>query len=140
MADHDALRLDSNVFKNVELLERRLSRNSRVREDRQVRFQVRPADGPEHFSLVGCHVVPGPDFAERAYGIRFDLSDQRLNDLALAHRADLFRVVRLRVEAGTRDDRHLRPHRQLTEKTDSASHVWMPAVDDAADALTPGGT
>ena len=68
-----------------------------------------------------------------------DLLDERLDDLLLAHRRDLFRVERLRVEAAAGDDRHPRLHRHLPQEVDVAAHVRMPAVDDAADAFALGG-
>ena len=51
MADHDALRIDAGVLEDVELFERRLSRDAGVREDRQVRRDVRLADRAEHLAL-----------------------------------------------------------------------------------------
>ena len=78
MTDHDTVRLHAGVFEQIELLERRLSGDSGVRENRQVGRQVRLADRAEHFALVGGDVVPRSDLAEHADRIGLDLLDQRL--------------------------------------------------------------
>src|SRR5262249_42701233 len=84
-------------------------------------------------------VVPRPNLAERANRIAFGLLDERLRDLLLAHRRELFRIEGLRVEASADDDWHPRHHRNTSEEADVAAHIRMAAVDDAADAFAFGG-
>ena len=70
VSDDDAIRFHAGVLEDVELLERRLAGNSRVREDRNIRRHVRPADRAEHLALIRRDLVPGADFAERARACR----------------------------------------------------------------------
>src|SRR5262249_30826077 len=131
MSDHDVLRLDAGVLEDVELFERRLSRNARVSEDRKVRRDVRLPHRTKHFSLISGDLVPRPNLAEYPQHIVVGLFDERLHNLLLAHRGDLFRVERLRIEAATRDDWDARLHRHLTDEVDVSAHVGVPGVDDA---------
>src|SRR5215471_6749363 len=93
------------------------------------------ADRAEYIAFVPGDVVPRSDLAEDADGIGFGLLDERLRNLFLAHRRDLFRVERLRVETAAGDDRHARLRGNLAQEIDVASHVGMTTVHDAADAF-----
>ena len=68
--------------------------------------------GAKHLAFVRGDLVPRADFAERAENVVVRLLDERLDDLFLAHRGDLFRIQRLRVEAAAGDDRHAGFHRR----------------------------
>ena len=52
MPNENAIRFHSRVLQDVQLFERRLARNASVREDRQVRRNVRPADRPDDLPSV----------------------------------------------------------------------------------------
>jgi hypothetical protein len=138
VTDDDVARIDAGVLENVELLERGFPRNPRVREDGEVGRQVGSRDGPEYLPLVPGDIVPRSDLAKHARLVGLSLFDECLRDLLLAHRPDLFRVERLRVEAGAGDDRQTGLERDLPQEVDVASHVRMPAVHDAADAFALG--
>jgi hypothetical protein len=58
VTDDDVLRVDTDVLEDVELLEGRLPRNARVRENRDVRCKVGTANGAKHLALILCDVVP----------------------------------------------------------------------------------
>ena len=104
VTDDDPIRLHADVLENIELFERRLSGDPGVRENRQVRCQVRLADRAEHLPFIGGDVVPRSDLAKHTRRVIVDLLDERLHDLLLAHRRDFFRVVGLRVETRADDE------------------------------------
>ena len=108
-------------------------------EDRQVRRDVRLAHRAKHFPFIRRDLVPRSDLAEGAKRLLIGLPDERLDDLLLAHRRDLFRVERLVVEAATGDDRYAGLHRDLAEETDVAPLVGVTAVDDAREVAVGGG-
>src|SRR5262245_60339479 len=58
VSNDDAIRLYAGIFEDVELFERRLTRNARVGEDRKVRRHMRLADGSKHFAFIGSDLVP----------------------------------------------------------------------------------
>jgi len=52
-----------------------------VREDRQIRGEVRASNSPEHFAFVSADVVPRAYFPKGPDGIRLDLLQQHPYDL-----------------------------------------------------------
>src|SRR4029077_12571700 len=114
----DAVRLDARVFEQIQLLHRGFSGDAGVREDRQIRRDVGFADGAEDLALVRGDVVPRTDLAEDTDRIRLRLLDERLHDLLLAHRRDLFGIERLGVEAAAGDDRQTRTLRDGFQEVD----------------------
>ena len=83
MSDCHTVGLHSDRLQHVELLLRALAHVG-VSEDRQIRRQMRLADGAKYFPLIGGHRIPRSDFAKRADGLRLGLSHQFLSDLFLA--------------------------------------------------------
>ena len=139
VADEHAIGLHAGIFQNVELFDRRFPRNARVRENRNVRRTMRPADGAEHLPLVRGDLIPRADFTKRPYHVVVDLPDERAEDLFLAHRGDLFGIPGLRVETAAHDDRHAGLRRHLAQERDVTPHVGMPGVDDAGDVAVASG-
>ena len=139
MADHDVRRIDAGVLEDVELFERRLPGNAGMGEDRDVRGHVRAAHGAEHLPLVLRNLIPRSDLAKRTDHIVVRLLDERFDDLILAHRRDLLRIPRLRVETAADDDRHARLHRDLADEVDVAPHLGVSGFDDAGDVAFGGG-
>src|SRR5207237_8729354 len=97
VADDNAIRFHACVLEDVELFEGRFAGNSRVREYRNVRRDVRLSDGAEYLALIRGDLIPGGDFAKGAENIVVGLFNERLDDLFFAHRRNLFRLKRLRV-------------------------------------------
>ena len=64
--DDDLREINARVLEDIELLERRLSRDAGVRENRNVGRDMRAADGSKYFAFVFRDLVPGADLAERA--------------------------------------------------------------------------
>src|SRR5581483_12166183 len=52
MPDDDVLRLYAGIFQNIELLQRRFTGNSGMRENRKIRRDMRSSDGPEHLAFL----------------------------------------------------------------------------------------
>src|SRR5262249_8791913 len=100
---------------------------------RNIRRDVRLADGSEDFSLISCNLVPRTDFTEGTENIIVRLLDERSKDLFFAHRGDLFRIKRLRIKSASNDDGHAGLHRDLTQEIDIASHVRMSPINDTSE-------
>ena len=100
---------------------------------------MRPADGAEDLAFIGGDLVPGADLAPRAQRVVVGLLDERIDDLVLAHRRDLFRVPRLRVEAAARRRSACPEHGCLPQEGDVAARVRVTRVDDAGDAFALRG-
>src|SRR5207248_1460163 len=88
----NAIRFYARVLENVELFERRFAGNSGVREDRNIRRDVRLADGAEDLAFIRGDLVPRADLAECTKDVVVSLPDERLHDLVFAHRGNLFRI------------------------------------------------
>jgi len=69
VSDNDVLRAYTSVLEDIQLFERRLAGNSRVREDRDVRRNMCFANGAEYFAFSGGDFVPRANFAERAENV-----------------------------------------------------------------------
>ena len=85
MSDHDTTWIDAGVFEDVQLFDRSLAGNSRVRKDWDVRCDVRFADGTEHLALIRGHLVPRADFSEGPESVVIRLFDERPDDLLSDH-------------------------------------------------------
>ena len=88
-------------------------------------------------AVISSHDPISPNAPEH---LVIGLLDERLDDVVLAHRGDLFRIERLVVEPAAGDDGHAGLHRDLAQEVDVASHVRVAAVDDAGEvAVARGG-
>ena len=139
MADGDASGIDAGIFEKIELLERGFSGDAGVREDRQVRREMRLAHRTKHFALDRRDLVPGADLAERAGRILVGLPNECAGDLLLAHRRHWLRVKRLRVETRALDDGQTGFLRRLANEAEVHARAFEPGVDDAGDAVALRG-
>src|SRR5579864_3439968 len=106
MPDHEVLRLDATLLKDVELFHGRFAGYAGMGENRKVRREMDLRDRAKYFALVIGNLIPTADFAEGAHRLRARLVNKILRNLVSIPRRDFGWIKRLGVEAGAGDDRH----------------------------------